>query len=242
MFPPVLMAAAALGLVRAWREGPRLELLLPLVFLATTLGTVESRTLTSSTYGIYPLLSLAIACLVRDLARVAPHPVRLAPYAGTVAALFLAAVGLVYTLENARLRFVDVNAPGPVVTSAFPTLAGLSARGPYVADLDAILFWVRDHVPAQDSFVFLPGEDPVHYALLRKPALPSVFFYFGDVATPYTPAEIELIADEIDLRWVIVKDRLQDVEVPQLEPDLVARLTARATLVETVGAYRVYRR
>ena len=241
-FPPLLVAAAALGVVRAWREGPRLEVLLPLVLLVTTLGTVESRSLTASTYGIFPLLSLAIACLVRDLGQMAPRPARLAPYAGTIAALVLTGFGLVYTLENVRLLFVDVNAPGPVERSTFPTLTGLSARGPYIADLDAILFWVRDHVPPGDSFVFLPGEDPVYYALLRKPALPSVFFYFGDVATPYTPEEVARIADERGLRWVIVKDRLQQVEVPQLEPDLVARLTARATLVETVGAYRVYRR
>src|SRR5207249_10846210 len=95
--------------------------------------------------------------------------------------------GSLYTVTNARLAFVDVNAPGPVVRSTFPTLAGLSARGPYIEDLDDILVWTQVHVPAEDGFVFLPGEDPVFYALGRRPALPSVYFY--DVASPYTPAE-----------------------------------------------------
>jgi hypothetical protein len=242
LFPSFLLAAAALGIVRASREKPNFELLLPVVLLATTLGALESAGITASTYGIFPLLSLALACVVRDLAHVVPRPLRLAPYAGAIVALVLVGFGAVYTLENVRLKFVDVNAPGPVMTSKFPSLAGLSARGPYLADLDAMLFWVRDHVPPGDGFVVLPGEDPVYYALERRPALPSVFFYFGDVATPYTPAELARAADEIGVRWVIVKDRLQTVEVPPLEPDLVSRLTDHATLVATVGPYRVFRR
>jgi hypothetical protein len=133
-----------------------------------------------------------------------------------------------------------VNAPGPVVRSEFPSLAGLSARGPYIGELDTILFWMRDNVPAEDAFVFLPGEDPVFFALDRRPRLPSVYFF--DVANPYSPAEIARFADEVGLRWVFVKDRLQLVEEPPLEQRLVVALTERATLVAQVGPYRVYRR
>jgi hypothetical protein len=88
--------------------------------------------------------------------------------------------------------------------------------------------------------VFLPGEDPAFFALGRKPALPSVYFY--DVATPYAPSELARFADAVGLRWVIVKDRLQLTVAPPLEPELVARLTDRATLVATIGPYRVFRR
>jgi hypothetical protein len=240
LVPPIVVAASVLGLARTARDGPRLELLLPLVLLATTLGTLQSQGLVNSTFGIFPLLTVAIACLARDLARSVPRPGRLAPLAGAVLALILTALGTVSTIENVRLKFIDANAPGPVAMSAYPSLAGLSARGPYLGELDAILFWVRDHVPPEDGFVFLPGEDPAFFALGRKPALPSVYFY--DVATPYPPSELARIADEVGLRWVIVKDRLQLTVAPPLEPELVARLTARATLVATVGPYRVFRR
>jgi hypothetical protein len=237
------MAAVALSLVRAAREGPTLELLLPMVLIATALGTLESQGLNGSTYGIGPLLTLAIVCVVRDLAHVVPRPHRLAPYAGVIVAVVLTWSGTTFAVENRRLLFIDVNAPGPVARSTFPSLAGLSARGPYLADLDAILFWVRDHVPPGDSFVFLPGEDPAFYAVERKPTLPSVLFYFGDVATPYTPAEIVRIADDVGLRWVIVKDLLQSgSSTPPFEPEFVARITEHATLVTTVGHYRVFRR
>ncbi len=180
--------------------------------------------------------------MVRDLAHVVPRPRRLAPYAGVIVAFVLTWSGTTFTTENIRLRFIDANAPGPVARSTFPALAGLSARGRYVPDLDAILFWVRDHVPPGESLVFLPGEDPAYYALGRRPALPTVFFYFGDVATPYTPEQIVSIADDVGLRWVVVKDKLQETLAPPRASEVVSGLTRRATLVATVGSYRVFRR
>jgi hypothetical protein len=196
--------------------------------------------LSGSTFGIFPLVVIAIAAIVRDLGRFVESPRGIAPITGAVLALFLAVSGTVYTLTNARLLFVDANAPGPVISSEFPSLAGLSAPGPYIGELDAMLFWARDNVPADDPMVFLPGEDPAFFALGRRPRLPSVYFY--DVATPYAPAEIARFADEVGLRWVFVKDRLQLVEEPPLEQSLVAALTKNATLVTRVGPYRVYRR
>ena len=240
LFPPLLIAASVLALVRTARDGVRLETLLPLVLAGTAVGTLLSLGLNGSTFGMFPLLVLAIAALVRDLGRLLERPRQIAPIAGVLLALFLAASGTAYTLTNARLLFIDANAPGPVVRSDFPSLAGLSAPGPYVGDLDAILFWARDNVPPDDPFVFLPGEDPAFFALGRRPRLPSVYFY--DVATPYSPAEMARFADEVGLRWVFVKDRLQLVEEPPLEQSLVAALTKNATLVTRVGPYRVYRR
>lgn len=240
MFPPLLVAACGLAAARMTREGIRFDVALPLILTATTLGTLQSQGLAGSTFGIFPLLVLVIAALVRDLAFFLPQPTRLAGVSGMVLAMILAVAGTGYTLENVRLRFIDVNANGPAMASTFPSLIGLSARGPYVAELDAVLFWMRDHVPPDESFVFLPGEDPVFFALERKPALPSVYFY--DVATPYTPAELASIADRVGLRWVFVKDRLQLTDVPPLENELVARLSQGATLVTTIGPYRVFRR
>jgi len=240
LFPPLLIAASVLALARAWRHGPSFAALLPLVVAGTTLGTIQSLGLNGSVFGIFPMLVIAIGSLVRDLAWLIDRPQRIAPLTGVVLALVLTVAGSAYTLENFRLRFVDVNASGPVMRSAFPSLTGLSARGPYLPDLDAILFWIRDNIPADEPFVLLPGEDPAYYALGRRPPLPSVYFY--DVATPYSPAEIARFADDARLRWVFVKDRLQLVEEPPLEQELVAALTEHATLVARVGAYRIYRR
>ena len=240
LFPPLLIVASVFAVIRAARDGTHIDTVLPLVLTGTAAGTLMSLGLNGSTFGIFPLLVLAIAAIVRDLKRFLPGTMRLAPVTGAVLALFLTVSGAAYTLTNARLLFVDANAPGPVVRSEFPSLAGLSAPGPYIGDLDAILTWTRDNVPAEDATVFLPGEDPAFFALGRRPRMPSVYYY--DVANPYSPAEVARIADEIGLRWVLVKDRLQLVEEPALEQGLIAALTEHASLVAQVGPYRVFRR
>jgi hypothetical protein len=240
LLTPVLVAASVLAIIAVARVGLRFETLLPLVLAGTAAGALMSLGLNGSAFATFPLLVLAIATVIRDLHHIVEKPAQIGPMTGVVLALLLTMSGTAYTLTNARLLFADVNAPGPVVRSAFPSLAGLSARGPYIGDLDAILFWMRDNVPADDPFVFLPGEDPVFFALDRRPRLPSVYFF--DVANPYSPAEIARFADEVGLRWVFVKDRLQLVDEPPLEQRLIVALTDRATLVAQVGPYRVYRR
>ena len=240
LLPPVLVAASVLAIARAIRDGPTFQTVLPLVLAGTAAGALMSTGLNGSSFAIFPLLVLAIVSIVRDLARFVPEPPRIASMTGVVLAAILAMSGAAYTLTNARLLFADVNAPGPVVHSQFPSLAGLSARGPYLGDLDAILLWMRDNVPADDAFVFLPGEDPVFFALNRRPRLPSVYFF--DVANPYSPAEIARFADDVNLRWVFVKEPLQLFDAPPLEQRLIAALTERATLVTQIGPYRVYKR
>lgn len=239
-FPPTLVTASTLALLRARREAASVALLTPVIVTITVLGVLESQGLSGSSFASFPLLVVCIASAVRDLSWSLPGwprvPLRAA--AGVTTALLV--VGTIYTLSNARLRFADVEADGPVIGSTTPALAGLSARGPYIEDLDAILSWTRDNVPPSDGFVFLPGEDPVFFALGRTPLMPSVYFF--DVATPYTPSELARIAEERGLRWVFVKDRLQLDKTPPLTPAIEAALTRDATLVATVSGYRIYRR
>jgi hypothetical protein len=239
-FPPILVASVGLAIFRARREGPRFEVLVALVVALTTLGVLQSQGLVGSSFAIFPLLVVAMAVLVRDVAWAVPSPTAFAPRLGMTLALVLVLIGTVYALSDARLAFVDVNAPGPVQHSTYPSLAGLSARGPYLADLDEILRWIDGHVPQDESIAFVPGEEPAFFALGRRPLLPSVYFF--DVATPYTPAQLGRIADERGLRWVFVKERLQLIEEPPLTEAIVAALTEHATLVARVGVYRVYRR
>jgi len=239
-FPPVMGAATVLATLRAVREGIRFATLIPVIAFATVVGAAESQGVKDSTFAMFPLLVVALAGLVRDLAWAVPRPVRIAPMTAAVVALALTVSGSLYTVTNMRLRFVDVNAPGPAQHSTFPTLAGLSAHGPYIADLDEVLFWARDHVAPDEAFVFLPGEDPVYFALGRRPPLPAVYFY--DVATGYTFPELIAAADASHVRWVFVKDRPQLKQDVPLADELARALTDRATLVAQLGAYRVYRR
>jgi len=239
-FPAVVVATVGLAILRARREGATLATLFPIVVAITTLGVLQSQGLVGSSFAIFPLLVVALAALVRDVAWAVPSWPAFAPRLGMGLALALVLIGTVYTLSEARLFFIDVWASGPVQHSTYPSLAGLSARGPYLADLDEILRWIDAHVPPDETIAFVPGEEPAFFALARRPVLPSVYFF--DVATPYSPQELARIADERGLRWVFVKDRLQLTEEPPLTTAIAAALTEHATLVERIGAYRVYRR
>ena len=239
-FPAVVVATVGLAILRARREGATLATLFPIVVAITTLGVLQSQGLVGSSFAIFPLLVVALAALVRDVAWAVPSWPAFAPRLGMGLALALVLIGTVYTLSEARLFFIDVWASGPVQHSTYPSLAGLSARGPYLADLDEILRWIDAHVPPDETIAFVPGEEPAFFALARRPVLPSVYFF--DVATPYSPQELARIADERGLRWVFVKDRLQLTEAPPLTTAIAAALTEHATLVERIGAYRVYRR
>src|SRR5439155_21824370 len=89
LFPPLLLAASVFAVVRAARDGAHIETVLPLVLTGTAAGTLMSLGLNGSTFGIFPLLVLAIAAIVRDLTRFVPGTIRLAPATGVVLALFL---------------------------------------------------------------------------------------------------------------------------------------------------------
>ena len=240
LFPPVLLAASAVAIVRMMRAGPSFETALPIVLLGTTLGALMSQGLAGSTFGIFPLLVLAVASLVREVGRSLPAGSIVAAMTGAVLSVMLLVSGAAYTLSEDRLEFIDVRAAGPVMRSTYPTLAGLSARGPYLAELDEILRWTEANVPPEDPMAFLPGEDPVFYALSRRPRLPSVYFF--DVANPVSFEEIVRSADEVGLRWVFVKERIQMTVAPPLNDAYAAALTRGATLFAEVGPYRVYRR
>jgi len=239
-FPPVMGAAAVLGAVRVRGAGATFEAMLPWVLVITAAGTFMSQGLGGSSFAIFPLLVVAGASLVRETAWHLDRSSRVAPALAVVLSILLVSGGTAYTLSNGRLAFVHLDPAAPVQRSTFPSLAGLATRGPYVRDLDEILYWIEAHVPAEDPLAFLPGEDPVFFALGRRPALPSVYFF--DVASPLSVADLVVAADERGLRWVFVKDRLQLVDAPPQERELETALTQRATFVGTIGAYRVYRR
>ena len=240
---PLLVSAAALALVGVARGRVTFETLLPFICAGTLAGTLQSNGLGASSFGTFPLLIVMVASLVRELhhwtSRANPQ---IAPVFAMLLAGILFASGTVYTLSNDRLAFIDLAPNAPIARSTVPNLWGLSARGRYIGELDETLAWISRHVAPGEPATFLPGEDPVYYALGMKPGLPAVQFIDGSNA--YTPEELARVADQTGLRWVFVKDRRQlrsPDDLPQ-GPVIVDLLTRNADLVDVLGPYRVYRR
>ena len=238
LWPMILLAAAAVAVARLVRERASLGLeeFLPLLILAAIHGTLLSQQLWGSTYSIFPLLVLLAAGVFAAMSG-AGWP-RMA-----VAAVFsvtLLVCGGFYTASEDRLSYADFP-PGPLVRSGFAALAGMATSGPYVSDFDELLRYAEVNIPADDGVILLPGEDPFYFVTGRKPRFPVLLF---DPATdPYTSVETAAEASRRDIRWLVVKRRLQIRESPA--PDragLEEQLVREFHPVAHLAGYDIYRR
>jgi len=226
-------AAAAFAIARGELTLPKL---LPIVALGVATAAFVSQGVRGSTYALWPFLILAMAEPARLLLVSRPGP---AARSVAVAIGVLAMVsGLTYSLGEYRLGFVRLD--GPVATSTYPGLAGLAAPGRYVPEMDQMLRRIDALVPRDDGIVAFPGEDPLFYALGRRPQFPLVAF---DVTVdPYTPTELGVLRETTRIRWVLVKRELQLSGPVWNASAKIAALTDGLELVSSAGGYDLYRR
>jgi hypothetical protein len=173
------------------------------VLIATIYGTLLSQQLWGSTYALWPLLILLVACLLRMVESLAR------PLAGVVSCSLLLC-GTLYAVSHERLSYIHLD--GPVARATFPSLRGLATPGPYIGNFENLVRFTNDEIPAPDGILLLPGEDPFYFATGRVPRFPILLF---DPATdPYTPAQTAEEARIHAIRWLIVKTDTQLVAPP----------------------------
>ena len=239
-WPPLLALATIGALVSVLRGRIRVESLLGGLAAGVAAATFLSNGLTGSTYGVFPLLVMATASLVVAIG--APSGggfSRAGAVLGVVVAACLLVAGGSYTLSN---RYNLWHTAGVPVRAAYPSLSGLAAPGPYLRDLDAALVWIEANVPPDEPAVFIPGEDPIYYALGRRPPLPVVMF--EGVTNPYSAEELVALGRSAGLRWVFVKEgplQLGSYDERALIAAFAPPLTRGLVDVGMVGAYHVYR-
>jgi hypothetical protein len=245
LWPPLLVLAIALTLWRAWQalrgRGDRADWLLPLALLAAVHGTLLSQQLWGSTYAIWPLFVLLLAELLAALDS------SLAERAGGSVATSAAVVGGVlllcggfYTFSEDRLSYAQVS-DGPLVRASAPALAGMTVRGPYLPAFEQLLDFAAREIPRDDALLLLPGEDPFYYATGRTPRFPVLLF--DQTCDPYSPEELVRQVQSRNVRWLIVKQRLQLTSQVLPEPErTMAALLREFTLYRRLDGYEVYRR
>jgi hypothetical protein len=113
--------------------------------------------------------------------------------------------------------------------------------GPFLPDFEELLRFAAQEIPASDGLILIPGEDPFYFATGRAPQFPVLLF---DRSTdPLSPAELVAEAQRRNIRWLIVKRRLQIKEdvTPRREETLDA-LQRIFLPYRKLGGYDVYRR
>lgn len=200
-WPLMLVAAALLGLF-VWRREKRMPIV-PFLSIAATLGAFLSQITWGSTYGIWPLLIVLIAFAIPQVARENAR-------AATAAALVIAAVtlleGVPYVVHNNRLTYAKVG-DGDLHRSSIPRLRGLTMRGPWIPAFEELVAWTDAHIPRGDAILCMPGEDLFYFTTGRRPRVPVLMF--DRTINPYDATELASIAVASNVRWVIVKRRLQ---------------------------------
>jgi hypothetical protein len=223
---------------------PEMGWLLPLALLAAIHGTLLSQQLWGSTYALWPLFVLLLAELVAALGDRIAYGVRVGSLGLAVLAAFAGGVLLVcggfYTFSENRLTYAQVS-DGPLVRSTTPALAGMTVRGPYLPAFEQLLDFAAREIPRDDGLLLLPGEDPFYYATGRTPRFPVLLL--DRTCDPYSPEELVEQVRRHNIRWLIVKRRLQltDQVLPAPEETMVLLLREFA-LERRLDGYEVYRR
>ena len=221
-----------------------------------------SQQLWGSTYAIWPLFTILLAFILADFSsirlaaalvpqstgRTSPPSKPMEgswswftiPLAAPVA-LSLLISGAFYVRSHERLDYANLD-EGELKRSTLPQLKGLSTRGDWIPNFEELVRYTDREVPRDEGILILPGEDPFYYATGRRPQFPVLLF--DHTVNPYSPEELLQIARERNIRWVIIKQDLQDEDehVEQERDRITEVLEQDFEQVESLGNYDIYQR
>jgi hypothetical protein len=271
---PVLLIFSFLAAIVTIRKRRGASMVMPFIIIAAIHGAFMSQQLWGSTYAIWPLFMILLAMTLASLsgllnaglvlqptapgldAGLVPHPIGRTsspskptknswswftiPLTATVA-LSLVISGGFYLRSHERLDYANLD-EGELRRSTLPQLKGLSTRGDWIPNFEELVRYSDREIPRDEGVLLLPGEDPFYYATGRRPRFPVLLF--DHTVNPYSPEELLKIARERNVRWVIIKQDLQDEDeqVEQERDRITAVLEQDFEQVESLGNYDIYRR
>ncbi len=202
-----------------------------------------SQQLWGSTYAIWPLFMILLAMTLAGLSRLRLDdrfswidlPVTV------LVAMSLMISGGFYVRSHERLDYANLD-EGELKRSTLPQLKGLSTRGDWIPNFEELVRYADREIPRDEGILILPGEDPFYYATGRRPQFPVLLF--DHTVNPYSPEELLQIVRARNIRWVIVKQDLQDEDdfVEQERDRITKVLEQDFEQVESLANYDIYRR
>ena len=206
VWAPLLLVSTGAILANVYRRSN--EALLRAVWLVALVLVMNaafiSQGIRGSTYGHWPVVSLLVGLLVLTLRDRRPD---VEPVALLWPAILCWTVGLgLYVNSNVRLAYIPAY-PGEPVPAIHSALRGMSTPGPWLPRFEELVTFTDAHIPAGDTVVAIPGEDPFYSTTGRTPQLS--LFQINPETFPYEPRWVVAEAVSRDVRWVILKKRLQ---------------------------------
>jgi hypothetical protein len=261
VWPVLLICSFAIAAITIKRRRG-LSMVLPFIIIGAIHGAFMSQQLWGSTYAIWPLFMILLAFILADassirleagsvppsIERTSPPSKQLKDHQSwamvpltILIVLSLLISGAFYVRSHERLDYANLD-EGELNRSTLPQLKGLSVRGEWLPNFEELVRYSEQNIPHDDGILLLPGEDPFYYATGRRPQFPVLLF--DHTVNPYSPAEILKIAAERNIRWVIIKQDLQneDEQVEQEKDRLTEAIEQDFKQVESLKNYDIYRR
>jgi hypothetical protein len=259
---PVLLICSFVVAVVTIRRRRGVSTVMPFIIIATIHGAFMSQQLWGSTYAIWPLFMILLAMTLSGVAslrldaELIPHSIgQTSPPSEpmkdywpwftipltAIVALSLLISGGFYVQSHERLDYANLD-EGDLRKSTLPQLRGLATRGDWIPHFEELIRYAEREIPRDEGILLLPGEDPFYYAAGRRPQFPVLLF--DHTVNPYSPEELLQIARQRNIRWVIIKQDLQDEDehVEQERDQITEVLEQDFEQVESLGNYDIYHR
>lgn len=258
---PVLLICSFVVAVVTIKRRRGISIVMPFIIIAAIHGAFMSQQLWGSTYAIWPLFMILLAMNISGVASLrldagfVPHPIRTSATSEpmkdywpwftipltAIVALSLLISGGFYVQSHERLDYANLD-EGELRKSTLPQLRGLATRGDWIPHFEELVRYAEREIPRDQGILLLPGEDPFYYATGRRPQFPVLLF--DHTVNPYSPEELLQIARQRNIRWVIIKQDLQD-EDEQVEHErdrITEALEQDFEQVESLDNYDIYQR
>jgi len=239
---PVVIVAVFVVAIATIKKRSGVSLVLPLILIAAINGCFMSQQLWGSTYAIWPLFVILLAMSLTALAEFARERAPLVTLSTTSIIVFsLTVAGAFYVRSHERLSYANLD-DGELKRSTLPQLRGLATRGDWIPNFDELVRYADQKIPRDEAILLLPGEDPFYYTTGRRPQFPVLLF--DHTVNPYSPEQILEICRARNIKWLIVKQDLQDEDdgVNQEEEQITDALDQDFEQVDTLGNYEIYKR
>lgn len=255
---PVLLICSFVVAVATIRRRRGVAIVMPFLIIAAIHGAFMSQQLWGSTYAIWPLFMVLMAMNVSGIASLRLDAVMTRrtsatsdpmknywpwftiPLTAIVASSLLISGGF-YVQSHERLDYANLD-EGELRKSTMPQLRGLATRGDWIPHFEELIGYAEREIPRDEGILLLPGEDPFYYASGRRPQFPVLLF--DHTVNPYSPEELLQIARQRNIRWLIVKQDLQDEDehVEQERDRITEVLEQDFEQVESLDNYDIYQR
>jgi hypothetical protein len=249
---PVLIVFAAIVAIARFKRRRGTAIVLPFILIATIHGAFMSQQLWGSTYAIWPLFMILLASTIADLSRTRLTPTGPTTQSGkdfywfqmpftALVVISLLISGSFYLKAHERLDYANLD-DGDLQRSSLPQLKGIATRGDWLPNFEELVRYTDEHIPREEGILVLPGEDLFYFTTRRTPQFPVLLF--DHTVNPYSPAEILDMARARDIRWLIVKQEIQDEDegIEKQRDELTEVLERDFEQVESLSNYDIYHR